>query len=604
MKELSRKEFLKTAALGAAAVGALSAGVVGAAEAQAPAAGSPTEGYICPEDWLGEAPVIPADQITATYEADVVICGGGHAGTQAALGAAQEGASVIVLESQDPDLFTCYGDDICSYNSQFLTERGFGGYRLQAITNEFVRRGAGRVNAEIIRLFVDNSGEMLDNMVACVPETSNVFDFDNYQCQVQIAYEMSDASYYPIERGGFKAWASTIQTIGNKNETPVLGREGVSRLTELELYCRDAAEKLGAQWFFNNRCVVLVQNEDGGVTGVIAEQEDGSYAQYNATKGVILATGDFSANADMVYNLVTDVNEVALRAGSDRSEMCGRGRDGQGQKMGCWAGGLIEVQPRPSMNTNGGNPGPWGTAPFLWLNAEGKRFMNEALANYINPTIKKQPVGTVAVLCDANYMDTLKIAGLDHGAPNWGAAGVEGLGLMDVLQEQMQACVGAGAEGGLTVGTGIVNISMRQGNTVYAGETAEEVLGYMGYEGAALEAALKTLEAYNTMCEAGEDTQYGKDDILMNAIKTPPFFGACNTNTGKATTGLVTLAGLVTDDTLNVLQQDGSRIKGLYATGNCLGQRYGIAYSTPSAGTSMGMAMTHGRVCGKIVAKL
>lgn len=43
-------------------------------------------------------------------------------------------------------------------------------------------------------------------------------------------------------------------------------------------------------------------------------------------------------------------------------------------------------------------------------------------------------------------------------------------------------------------------------------------------------------------------------------------------------------------------------IKGLYAAGNCLGQRYGVGYSTPSAGNSIGMAMTHGRVAGKIMA--
>jgi hypothetical protein len=33
--------------------------------------------------------------------------------------------------------------------------------------------------------------------------------------------------------------------------------------------------------------------------------------------------------------------------------------------------------------------------------------------------------------------------------------------------------------------------------------------------------------------------------------------------------------------------------------GNCLGQRYGNAYSTPTAGVSIGMAMTYGRVAGK-----
>ena len=45
-------------------------------------------GYMCDEDWLGEEPVIDEAEISETYEADVVVVGGGHAGTQAALAAA------------------------------------------------------------------------------------------------------------------------------------------------------------------------------------------------------------------------------------------------------------------------------------------------------------------------------------------------------------------------------------------------------------------------------------------------------------------------------------------------------------------------------------
>lgn len=55
----------------------------------------------------------------------------------------------------------------------------------------------------------------------------------------------------------------------------------------------------------------------------------------------------------------------------------------------------------------------------------------------------------------------------------------------------------------------------------------------------------------------------------------------------------------MTDDTLTVIRPDYTRVRGLYAVGNCLGQRYGNAYSTPTAGVSIGMAMTYGRVAGK-----
>ena len=606
---MTRRSFVSaasaTAAVAATAAGATVALADEAAAAQQPAVGAPVAvAYQCQEDWLGTAPVIAADEIVATYEADVVVCGGGHAGVQCALAAAQGGATVVVLERQAEEFYSLYGDDICAYNSKWHDEHGFGGYDLGEITAEYIRRGAGRVSPEIIRLFVERSGEMLDNMLAQVPATSNMFDIDNQECQVQTAYNMPDSSYYPVERAGFKAWATTIQTMGTRNAEPVLGRSGVSRLTEVQLYCADAAQKLGAEWLFETEALVCVQNEAGDVTGVIAQGPQG-YVQVNAAKAVCLCTGDFSGNPDMIINLLDDVNEMAMRAGSDRTKMTGAGRDGRGHKMGCWAGGVIESHPRPSMNTMGGAPGPWGTTPFVYLNAKGKRFMNECMAGFGTAQIARQPHGLVSVICDANYMEGLQNAGLDHGAPNWGKGAVERCAMFDNLQAGMEACVGTGDEGCDVPGLAIVNVGMGMPSHVYCGETIDELLGYLGYEGEAKEQALATIAEYNEMCAAGVDTAYGKDAIAMRPVATAPFYGAVTTNTGAGNAGLVSLAGLVTDEHLNVLKQDYTTpVKGLYAAGNCLGHRFGPGYSTPSAGCSMGMAMTHGYVLGKIVAAL
>lgn len=66
--------------------------------------------------------------------------------------------------------------------------------------------------------------------------------------------------------------------------------------------------------------------------------------------------------------------------------------------------------------------------------------------------------------------------------------------------------------------------------------------------------------------------------------------------------GLVTLAGLMTDDKFRVLNSENQPIEGLYVAGNTLGGRYGMAYVTPYAGNSVGMALTHGWLVGKNLA--
>lgn len=129
-------------------------------------------GYCGPGDWLGEAPADP-DKYEDAGTYDVIVVGGGHAGVGAAFGAVDEGATVAVIEKQPWGNFVdldgtgtnmggWYGEDIGHVNSKLLIERGYGPYDTGAITSEFCKRAAGRVNPEIIKNFVQYSGQMFD----------------------------------------------------------------------------------------------------------------------------------------------------------------------------------------------------------------------------------------------------------------------------------------------------------------------------------------------------------------------------------------------------------------------------------------------------------
>ena len=565
-------------------------------------------GYMCDEDWLGEAPVIDDSEITATYEADVVVVGGGHAGTQAALAAAQGGAKVAVLEKHEDGEIIYRGDDICSYNSKLLEGWGFGPYDLEAIVNEYVRRANGRCDTDVVRAFVYNSGEMMDNIASLVPETSNVFDYEGGQCIVQIGYNMKDGSYYPAEAEGYYAWASTFQSIGTQNPNPVGKKQltGISRLTELETYCREAAEDLGATWYCGHTSVVLTKDDNGAVTGVIAKNADKQYVKFVAKKGVILATGDFGANTDMVWQLCSEVAEYAERVGSPRENVGGMTDcDGSGHKQGCWAGGMIETHPRPiAVNCPMLGFGPWGTAPTIWLNCQGKRFMNEAMSGLALVQSLHQPMpelGKTAnfAVMDAKYMQAIQLAGLDHGAPNWGYQ--EG---MDLFQSDMDALDPAVGVGDVT-GLEIANKAFHMMSKVYIGETLEDALRNAGLSDEVIANTVASVERYNELCEAGDDVDYCKSPKYLVPINEGPFYVSMQTTAGLYNCGLNTITGLVVNGNMQVLNADRSAvIPGLYAVGNCMGQRFGNAYSCPSAGNNMGNAMTTGRVAGKHAAAL
>ncbi len=176
--------------------------------------------YMCDEDWLGSAPEIADADIKETKSFDVVVVGGGHAGTQAALAAAQEGAKVAVIEKHNDGEIVYRGDDICSYNSKMLEAWGFGPYDLDEIVNEYVRRANGRCNTEVIRSFVYNSGEMMDNLASLIPDTSDVFDYEGGQCIVQIAYDKPSGADYPVEVSGYKMWRPRCRRWARRTSSP------------------------------------------------------------------------------------------------------------------------------------------------------------------------------------------------------------------------------------------------------------------------------------------------------------------------------------------------------------------------------------------------
>ena len=624
---ISRRGFLKgTAAL--AGGGLIAGSKLNAAETQTPkttaiVTSGRVVGYCGQGDWLGPAPVIPDADISKTINVDVLVLGGGHAGLLAALGASDKGAKVAVIEKQAEKVFDGnmgrYGEDIGHVNSKWLIKRGYGPYNTGEIVAEFVKRAAGRCNPDIIRLFVENSGAMFDRMVEVYEEykelrkandskverqnsdgKTEIYDFSNVMSddmvinQAQKGVKPKD---YPIVLGGYKTWPCNAQFMGPTLRKQV--RMSASVLRWFQKYHVRKTIDQGADWYYGTAAVVLTQDSSGGVTGAIVQDADGKYIKFNAGKGVVLATGDFIGNPDMCWALLNESQEWVERSGTGKEKLKRSSLNGQGHKMACWAGGMIEPSPRGSMGgLGGGVRGPWGSGPMLLLNANARRFCNEAAAPLAEQAAIRQPKGVMCLVTDRKFMKSIEIAGLEHGGPNYGRPVY-----YEDMESDMKKALGTGVKGMEVRGC---TVAERHESTVYAANTLEELAGYLGYKGDLVKTFVESIKYYNKLCYAGVDGDYGKDPKAMIPVDEPTFYG-CKGQSGvmmMSLGGSTTMSGLLSDEKLRVLNKDGKPIKGLFVCGNTLGGRYGLGYSTPFAGNSIGMALTHGWLAGKFASRI
>ena len=609
MSGMTRRSFVSAAA--ASGVAALSASVALADDKAAEESTEETkqdkpagqsEGLESARDlytgWLGEAPEISDDQIVETYDYDVVILGGGHAGTQCAKEAAKAGAKVAVLDQQAEDVFMFYGEDIGTFNSQYVQDMGYGPYDEQDVLAQWERTCGYRANPELVLTYIRNSGAMIDDAIAICQEK-------NPDILTNMNVQQPDTEYWtdktqPCDMGNFKTYVGTFCMRSQILDEIAEGVGAYSTIGDLEGCCREVAEENGATWYYETAAVCAVKDGDK-VVGAIATNADGEYVRFNAAKAVVIAAGAFQNCQPMMSEFFNEAKELQAKDGIaayTSTEVPESGRDtGIGHRIGCWAGGRMEAGPMASL-ANVSAPGPFGFAPTLILNRNGKRFMNEADFNAMGNMINRQPKGIYCNVFDANYREIIARGGTNHGGVDFGQTTY-----VEQWTEDMTKVVDAGSDGYVVRHGCLTERADMNQTPVYGAQTLEELAGYLGYEGDAVDNFVASVERYNELCEAGNDTDFGKKADFMMPISEPPFYGSVADSASQAGTA-VSLGGLVTDANFNVMDDDDNPIEGLYAIGNCCGGRYALTYPGILAGNSIGMAMTNGYVCGQIVAAL
>ena len=357
------------------------------------------------------------------------------------------------------------------------------------------------------------------------------------------------------------------------------------------------AREHGARFFFGAKAVQLIKI-GGVVSGVVSRLPDGTYMECRAAKGVILAAGDYSRNAEMCRDLLAETDDLVTEG-----DFTGHGWDGSGIRMGIWAGGKLEPRSHAAMGGNYSFLGfdLIGSTATLRVNAHGMRYSNEGFGTHILAATSgaKQPDGMLWGIFDSNIFEEVTYQAANHAVFDY----------TDEKEVQKLQAALERADEARDAGNDAADIQDKAGavRPLYSANTLKELSEKLFSKEEDRTMFLQSVSRYNELCEKGHDDDFRKDARLLHPIRKAPFYACGNRKDshkpgGQSLKILVTVSGLMINENQQVLGDDFEPIPGLYATGNCSGCRFGFQYTTSLPGQSISIAQTLGRELGKELA--
>ncbi len=456
------------------------------------------------------------DKEEITLDTDVVVVGAGGAGLTASLSALQGGAQVVLLEKMSfaGGASSMAGAGTTATGSKWLAEDGVEDSP-EKLKEDLLKNGHNFNHEPTVDIFVNTVGQAFDWLVD--PEGANV----EYQRPT------TSRTYSGVGRG-----AGVVKTL------------------------LEHVEEAGGQVLMSTPATELLV-ADGKVAGVKAEGEDAVYT-INA-KAVILATGGFGANDDLVpEEFQKFVYAGAAGATGDAIEMT-KAVDADLINME-----FVNVQPNSIVLPSGlgqyCNPGVGGAykaSGAFMVNEKGERFANEQGGAYDLIQAMKENQATYLILDEASF-----------AAFNAGMTGSK----IYTDEDVEKWLENNGASNPVMVG----------------GDTLEDVAKVLDLPEGALTAAA---EAYNQAVEGGTD-EFGRS-LSLKLSGDGPYYGIQMWLRYYATLG-----GLHINENMQVLNTSQEPVEGLYAAGEVVGGLEGDIYL---GGSLFGWAMTSGYDAGTSV---
>ena len=487
----------------------------------------------------------------STVEADVVVVGAGGAGMTAAITAAAEGKSVVILESQS----------MVGGNSVRATGGMNAGKTVYQDENEFGESaGVEKTLKTAAEKYADN--ETITALAKTVSEQWAAYQanptgyFDSVELMEldtmiggkgindpelveTLCANSADAIDWLDEHGITLHNVSSFGGASVKRIHRPVNAEGktVSVGSYMIPLLQENCEKAGVKMMLDTTATEILTDANGAAVGVKATGASGETVTVNA-KAVVLTTGGFGANLDMVVKYKPELKGFMTTNAA--------GIQGQGIEMaeaiGAATVDMDQIQIHPTVEANTAaliTEGLRGDGAVL-INAEGKRFIDE--------------VGTRDVVSAAEIAQT--------GSYSW----------LVVDQAMVDA-------------SSVIQGYIKKGYTV-TGSTYEELGEAMGVDAAAF---AETMEKWNGYVEAKNDPDFGRTSFA-NPLNTAPYYAV------KVTAGVHhTMGGLKINANTEVLNEKGEVIPGLFAAGEVTG---GVHGANRLGGNAVADFTVFGRIAG------
>lgn len=547
-------------------------------------AGGDTAASSSDEDWLGTEPEIDESKVAKTVDVDVAVVGCGIAGVAACRSVAEDGGLVTAFEKADGP--QCRSGEYAVINGKVQAKWGRDTWtreQIDDIIDSHMVESTYRCKRSIMSKWAHNIGDAFDWWVEANPDLyyaettrSAIPDESADNFIIPIFYPLPE--HYDWKQERFPCYPTSVEFKPDQHVTVEANMQKAIDTGNVQTFYGCFVEKLIMD---NGRCVGLYARDAA----------TGEYIKCNASKGVILSTGDYSQNTKMLKHFCPEVIENNIQCLFTNVDVEGNfTNQGDGIQLGMWAGAQVQQSHAPMIHHMGGGAdlagvGVMGNAGFLNLDLNGKRFMNEDLpGQQLENQIELQKNRESWQIFDSNWPEQLPYMPAAHG----GACYYE-----DYASED------EGPKNNTTYrnykSPYQLEAAVADGRAVKADTLEELVAKIYPDDTAAQQTALDSIQRYNELAKAGYDEDFHKSASRMWAVENGPFYA------DKFTTALllVCIGGLESDEDCHTFDADRNVIPGLYVAGNIQGNRFATEYPIGLKGVSHSMAMYYGYVAGK-----